>query len=233
MGRPRPRILPALAPPLAGLAAVLLLAAPAAAAPLEIHRADFSVHLDPRFRALYATVVLTVRNAGGDSVDVLEFEFPAPLGPQAQVLAAWDREGPLEWRSDPVSDPVDVGASRELLVALRRMLRPGKKLVLGLRYEIALPALSVNAPAGIDADAARLATSGWYPLPARTSNALPHKLRLDVRLPNGWRVRSLARVKERVTGTALSHYSLELNSVRPNEELLRAEAPPGAEPSEN
>ena len=225
MGRPRPRSLLA-------LVALLLLAAPAAAAPLEIQKADFSVHLDPRFRALYATVLLTVRNTGRDSVDILEFEFPPPLGPQAQVLAAWDREGLLEWRSDPVADPVDIGAPRELLVALRGMLRPGKKLVLGVRYEIALPGLSAEAPAGIDAHAARLATSGWYPVPARAPNSLPRKLRLDVRLPIGWRVHSPVKVKERTTGTALSYYSLELNSVRPNEELLRAEAPPDASSSE-
>ena len=221
MGRPRPRSLLA-------FAAILLLAAPVAAAPLEIQKADFSVHLNPRFQALYATVLLTLRNTGRESFDVLEFEFPSPLGHRAQVLAAWDREGPLEWRSDPVEEDVP----RELLVALRRLLRPGKKLVLGLRYEIALPGPSAEAPAGVDHHAARLATSGWYPLPARASNALPRKLRLDVRLPIGWRVHSPVRVKERTTGTALSHYELELNSVRPNQELLRAEAPPAPSSSE-
>jgi len=225
MGYSRPRCLVA-------LAAFLLLAAPASAAPLEIQKADFSIHLDPRFRALYATVLLSVRNTGREPLDVLEFEFPPPLGPQAQVLAAWDREGPLEWRSDPVADPLDLSAPRELLVALRKPLRPRKKIVLGLRYEIALPEPSAAAPAGIDDHAARLATSGWYPVPARASEALPHKLRLDVRLPSSWKITSAANVKERTRGTRLSHYTLELNPVHPNEELLRAEAPPGAGSSE-
>lgn len=214
IGRPRPR-------PLVAFAAVLFLAVPAAAS-LEIQKADFSLHLDPRFRALYATVLLTVRNAGPDPLDVLEFEFPAPLGHRAQVSAAWDREGPLEWRSDPVEE----GAARDLLLAIRRMLRPGKKLVVGLRFEIALPGLSAEAPAGIEPDGVRLLTSGWYPVPVRTSNALPQKLRIDVRLPLGWRVRSTVPVRERTRGTALSSYALELSPVRPSEELLRAEAPP-------
>lgn len=221
MGRVRPRSLLV-------LAAVLLLAVPAVAAPLEILKADFSVHLDPRFQSLYATVLLTLRNAGREPLDILEFEFPVPLGPSVSVLAAWDREGPLEWRSDPV----EAGAPRELLVALRRELRPGKKLVLGLRYEIALPELTEEAPAAIGDEGARLATSGWYPVPAGASSALPKKLRLDVRCPVGWQVHSPVRVKERTRGKALSHYALELKMVRPNEELLRAEAPPGAVPSE-
>lgn len=214
------------------IAAFFLLAAPAAAAPLEIQKADFSIHLDPRFRALYATVVLTLRNSGREPLEVLEFEFPPPLGPQAQVLAAWDREAPLEWRSDPVPDPVEIDAARELRVALRRPLRPGKKLVLGLRYEIALPAPAADAPATIDDRSARLAASGWYPQPARASNPLPRKLRLDVRLPLGWRLHSPIPVKERRRGTALRHYALELNAVHRGAELLRAEAPPAADSPE-
>jgi hypothetical protein len=213
----------ALALPLAGLVGFLLLATPAAAAPLEIRKADFSVHLDPRFRALYATVLLTLRNGGGQPLDILEFEFPPPLGSLTTVLDAWDREGPLEWRSDVV----EVGTPRELLVALRRELQPGKKIILGLRYEIALPDLSVEAPAVIGENGARLATSGWYPVPARASSSLPRKLRLDVRLPVDWQVHSPVRVKERVRGKALAHYALELKNVQPEEALLRAETTPG------
>lgn len=215
MPRPGARLLLA-------LAGVLLLAAPVAAAPLEILRADFSVHLDPRLQGLYAAVVLTLRNNGAAPLEVVELDFPPPLGPQAQVLAAWDRNGQLEWRSDPV----EVGSPRELLVALRRPLRPGKKLVLGLRYELALADSPADTPAVITPRGARLATSGWYPEPARSSNPLPQKLRLVVRLPKAWRVHSPVAIKQRTTGTALSHYELEMTPVRADEELLRAEAPP-------
>lgn len=205
------------------LAGVLLLAAPSAAAPLEIQRADFSVQLDPRFQSLYATVVLTLRNTGVVSLDIVEFEFPPPLGPQARVLSAWDRDGQLEWRSDPV----EVGSPLELLVALRRPLSPGRKLALGLRYEVKLADPPPGSPAWVNASGARLATSGWYPVPARASNPLPQKLRLDVRLPEDWSVHSPVAVKRRRTGTALSQYALELNHVQPGKDLLQAEAPAG------
>lgn len=205
------------------LSGVLLLAAPCAAAPLEIQRADFSVQLDPRFQSLNATVVLALRNTGREPLDILEFEFPPPLGPQARVLAAWDRDGPLEWRSDPV----EVGSPLELLVALRRPLSPGRKLALGLRYELKLADPPPETPAWVNASGGRLATSGWYPVPARASNPLPQKLRLDVRLPKDWTVHSSVAVKRRRTGTALSQYALELSPVQPGEDLLLAEAPAG------
>lgn len=208
--------------------AALVLASPAApASPVEIERVDLNVHLDPRFQALYATAKLVLRNRGEEPLNILEFAFPGPLGARVTCRGVWDREGELGWRFDPAEED----SSRKLLVALRSPFKPGKKLVLGVSYEASLAGLTApNAPALVSSQRARLLTTGWYPLLARSHTVVPRALRLVVRLPKECQVRAPVKLKKIANGTTLASYELTLKHIEPETVVFRAEACPSVPP---
>jgi hypothetical protein len=202
----------------------LLLAAPTAAAtPLEVERLELNVHLDPNEQALYATAKLVLRNRGYQNLEILEFTWPEALSPHVDCNSAWGRQGELPWRLDPP----EKDTPRRLLVALLSPLRPGKKLVLGINYELALEELlDSEALVLVSPQKVQLRTTGWYPLPRDSDGAPPPVLRLTVRLPKEWRVSAPFKLKKINEGTALASYELEVKSAGPGQLLLRATPPP-------
>lgn len=205
------------------LAGVLLPAPGVPAAELQVERVELSVQLDPELHALYATARLFLRNPSHQALDILDFTVPAPLGARFECRSVWVREGELGWRLDPVEDN-----AATLRVALSSPLKAGKKLVVGISYEVNLEGLRApGAPASVSAQNAQLSTTDWYPLPVAGSGlAVPARLRLAVRLPKDWRVSAPTEVKKIADGSALASYELEVKQVEPGQLLLSATAPP-------
>lgn len=206
---------------LAGLFLVLAaLAAPApAAAQLVIERVELTVRIEPRFQALYTKAKYLFRNRSYQDIDTFEFEFPASLAARVTLNTVWDRGGELPWRLDPAEE----GATRLLLVALRAPLEPRKSLIVVVSYDLALEGFeAADKSLFVSPDGARLPTTGWYPLPAGSAQALPEALRLAVRLPREWPVEAPAKLKRISDGTLLAAYELELPHLRPDQLLFRA-----------
>lgn len=188
-------------------------------AQLEVERVELNVRIDARWQALYAQAKFDLRNHGPQSPDIVEFNFPAPLSPRLEIVTVWDRKGELPWRSDPVKEDTP----RKLLVALRSPLAPEKKLALVVSYDLDLKDYAPpGAAVSVSSKSARLSTTGWYPLPARSDPALPRTLRLAVRLPKEWRVEAPVELKQLRDGTTLASYELELEPVEPSQLLFRA-----------
>jgi hypothetical protein len=204
------------------LAGALLAASDAPAATLQVERVELSVQLDPELHALYATARLFLRNPGRQALDVLDFTLPAPLGARFECRSVWERKGELGWRLDPADN------AATLRVALASPLKAGKKLVVGISYEVDLENLSTpDAPASVSAQSAQLFATGWYPLPAAGSGlAVPGRIRLAVRLPKEWRVSAPVKLNKIAEGSALASYELEVRDVKPGQLLLSATAPP-------
>jgi hypothetical protein len=185
------------------------------------------VQLDPPGRAFYISAKILLRNQGSQTVGILELVFPAPLGSHTTTTAVWDEKGELAWRSDPVeeSDP------RMLRVALRSPLKRGDEILLGLNFETTLEKFSAaNAPALMSGEAARLATTGWYPLPDAPDSNAPRQLRLVVRLPKEWRASSPVKLRKVLERAHLASYELKLDHVEAGQILFRAWAPGVAVP---
>jgi hypothetical protein len=202
--------------------AALLLAALPVAAQLEIERLELEARLDPREQALYTRATFFLRNRTPRSLEVLELDFPAALASRARVNAVWDRDGELPWRADEDEGP----DARPLRVGLRTPLAFGKKLVVVVGYDLDL-ASSASSPgdAVVTEKSARLAATGWYPLPRSAAPALPRRLRLAVRLPKDWQVAASGKLKRLQEGSALATYEVTLERVEPGAPLLRAGAP--------
>ncbi|MFB3154549.1 MAG: hypothetical protein ACE10I_08770, partial [Candidatus Acidiferrales bacterium] len=92
---------------------------PLLTAELAVKQVDLDVRLDPPARMLYAKATVTLHNRGEKAVEIIELAFPSPLGARVQVNAVWDRQGEMEWRSDPVEGESE---SRSLLLATRTPL---------------------------------------------------------------------------------------------------------------
>ena len=183
-----------------------------------VERAELDAQIDPQTQTVYAKAGLLLRNPGSEPLDVIEFGVPAPLGSRTEVKSVWDRDGQLAWRSDPVEEK----QPRTLQVALRSLLKPGKKIRLVVSFETNLEGMAAGAAASVSASGAQLATTGWYPLPVGSGPMPPESLRLTVRLPKEWRVVAPEKVKKIHAGTALTTYEIGLDEVRPEQILLRA-----------
>lgn len=191
------------------------------AAQLRAERVELDVQIDPNLQALYVQAKLEIHNRGGKALDILELEFPAPLGSRLQVKTAWDEGGELAWRSDPVEETVP----RPLRVVLRSPLAPGRKRLVVVSYELSLNGFAHPAAAAVvSEDSARLSTTGWYPWPRNSDPAAPQTLRLTVRLPKQWRVAAPTRLKKIREGTALAIYELEIKRVEPGRLVFQAGA---------
>ena len=195
-----------------------------AAAQLEIERVELEARLDPREQALYARATYFLRNRSPRSLEVLEFDFPAALGARARVSAVWDRDGELPWRAD--ADEGEGERVAPLRVGLRAPLAFGNKLVVVVGYDLELAGFASSpADVAVTEKGARLAATGWYPLPRSAAPALPRRLRLAVRLPKDWPVAAGGKLKQLQEGTALASYEVTLERVEPGALLLRAGAP--------
>jgi hypothetical protein len=193
----------------------------AAAAQVEIERLELDARLEPQARAVYARATFFLRNRSYSSPDVLEFDFPAALAGRVRLGSVWDRNGELSWRADEVNPD----GTRRLRVEVRAPLFPGKKLVVVVSYDLDLEGFAAAQDAlQLTAESARLATTGWYPLPRGSEPDLPRRLRLTVRLPKEWQVAAPAKLKRLRDGTALASYELELQRVEPGQLLFRAGA---------
>jgi hypothetical protein len=208
------------------LSGALLFPSSASADSLAVERLDLDVRLDPQSQALYAGGKLTLRNTGGTSIEVLTLQFPAPLGSRTTCTAVWDANGELGWRSDPVDETQD----QELSVLLRPWLKPGKKMTLGLNFEITLEGLPADAPASVSSGTARLTGTGWYPLPDGADPLRTNKLRLVVRLPKTWQVSAPVKMKRITRGALLAGYELQVERPVPGQTLFLAHARGEPEP---
>ncbi len=204
---------------LACVVAVLLAQPPLLTAELVVKRVDLDVRLDPPARMLYAKATIALHNRGGKEVEIIKLEFPPPLGPRVQVNAVWDRQGEMEWRSDAVEGEDE---PRSLLLATRTPLRPEKKLVVVVSFELRLEAVAADAAVVLTEESARLGSTGWYPLLAAAHPVLPQRLRLTVRLPRAWQVSAPVRLKLLRGGTALAGYELDWKEVKPGLVLFEA-----------
>lgn len=206
---------------LACVVAVLLAQPPLLTAELVVKRVDLDVRLDPPARMLYAKATIALHNRGEKAVEIIELAFPPPLGARVQVNAVWDRQGEMEWRSDPVEGKSE---PRSLLLATRTPLRAGKKLVVVVSFELRLEAVAAAADAAVvlTEESARLGSAGWYPLPSAAHPVLPQRLRLAVRLPRAWQVSAPVRLKPLRGGTALAGYELDWKKVKPGVVLFEA-----------
>lgn len=203
------------------------LAAPAVtpSASLHVEGVETEVQLDPNFQAAYVTARLRLRHEGLEPLDQVELDFPAELGPRIEVRTVWDRRGELEWQFPWVKEKFP----RTLRVALRAPLNPGEKFILGVSYAIDTLKLPANPPVIVTPRAARLSTTGWYPLPAAPDPHPPNALRLTLRLPKEWQLTSDAKVKRLRNGTKLATYELLLKPVEAGRLLLEAEAAPDSQ----
>ena len=204
---------------LACAVAVLLAQPSLLTAELAVKQVDLDVRLDPPARMLYAKATVTLHNRGEKAVEIIELAFPPPLGARVQVNAVWDRQGEMEWRSDPVEGESE---PRSLLLATRTPLRAGKKLVVVVSFDIRLEGMAVDAAVVLTEESARLGSAGWYPLPSAAHPVLPQRLRLTVRLPRAWQVSAPVRLKPLPGGTVLTGYELDWKKVKPGVVLFEA-----------
>lgn len=208
----------------AGAAWLLLLLAglapPLRAQEVSVARLEFDVRIDPPPQSLYVKATYHVRSARTRTI--LDFHLPAAVAARMDFRRVWDREGELSWRLVMA----DEGVPQALRVFLRAPLEPRRLLVLVVSYDLNLKEAGVPAViATVEPDRARLATTGWYPLPTGSGTRLPLLLRLAVRLPKQWRVEAPVPLKQILDGTILDSYELELRRVRPDELLFRAQRP--------
>ncbi len=181
---------------------------------------DLDVRLDPPARMLYAKATVTLHNRGEKEVEIIKLAFSPPLGARVQVNAVWDRQGEMEWRSDPVEGKSE---PRSLLLATRTPLRAGKKLVVVVSFELHLEAVAAaDAAVVLTEESARLGSAGWYPLLAVAHPVLPQRLRLAVRLPRAWQVSAPVRLKPLPGGTVLAGYELDWKKGKPGVVLFEA-----------
>jgi hypothetical protein len=212
--------------PPAALLLSLVLALGANATALTAERVDLDVRLDPQSEALYASGKLVLRNTGRTTIEILTLLFPAPLGSRTTCTAVWDADGELGWRSDPAEKP----QGRTLSVLLRSRLRPGRKMTLGLNFEITLEGLPPDAPARVSAEDVRLAGAGWYPLPDEADPEPVDRLRLVVRLPKSWQVSAPVKLKKVAESKVLASYELQRERPVRGRTLFRARARPASAP---
>ncbi|MGH9863011.1 MAG: hypothetical protein ACRD35_06260 [Candidatus Acidiferrales bacterium] len=203
------------------------LAAPAVtpSASLYVEGVETEVQLDATFQAAYVTARLRLRHEGLEPLDRVELDFPAELGPRIEVRTVWDRRGELEWQFAWVKEKLP----RTLRVALRAPLNPGEKFILGVSYGIDTLKLPAGTPVSVSPQAARLSTTGWYPLPPAPDPRPPNALRLTLRLPKEWQVTSYAKLKRLRNGTKLATYEVLLKPVEAGRLLVEAEAAPDSQ----
>ncbi len=211
----RPRLVCLLA-----FAGILAAEAVGPSASLGVEGVETEVQLDPSLQAAYVTARLRLRHEGLEPLDSVELDFPAQLASRIEVHTMWDSRGELEWQFAWVKEKLP----RTLRVALRSPLNPGQKLILGMSYAIDTLELATGTPVLVSPQAARLSTTGWYPLPAAADPRPPNALRLTLRLPKEWQVTSAVKLKRIRNGTKLATYELSLKPVRAGQVLVHAEA---------
>ena len=201
---------------------------------IVMEKVDVTVRLDPQKRALYGTMVLSVRNMSEDTLEGLTFRFPSPLAPGVVVTRVWDREDELPWRRLRRQEKE---GEFLLQVPLAKPLRSYQKILIGLSYDLRLDRLpATNAFVRLTYREARLSAAGWYPLLTRSPQRLPQRIRMVLRIPKEWHATSPFRLKREKEATLLVDYDLKWDPAQPDNAdpgmvLFEARAPASPEGS--
>ena len=172
---------------------------------LQVEEAKITAQIDPELRALYAKVLLKLKNRTGRDLSVLDIIFPSFPGAEFKVNIVWDRHEELPWRR--LLRQEAEGEFR-IQFPLTHSLRAGKSAIVGISWEVQVNgAKNVDtAPVMITADRVQLRGHGWYPVAPNGETA--KRLRLTLKFPKKWKVTVPRKAKKRRTGFLLTEYEL-------------------------
>ena len=209
--------LPALACCVSLLGCFLLPGALPAAEGLErigVEMVELTARLDPATQAIYGKAILTIRSHAHESLSLLTFRFPYPMGAGVEINQVWDREDSLPWRR--LRREEEEGEYL-LQVSLAKPLRPEQKILLGFSFEIHSDRVTApDPPALLTADEARLRGIGWYPLPTWKEEVQVGRVRLEVRLPKQWMTSSTLPLKKTAEAMLLATYEVKWTKTYPD-----------------
>jgi len=200
---------------------LLLFGLPARAGELVIEEARISVRLDPEAGALYGKALLTLRNRTGRDLAAVDLKFPAAAGDNVKLNVVWDRHEDLPWRRLWRQEALGHFLFQ---VTLAKPLRDGKKILLGVSFDLTPGTAGDDAPAIVTATRASLRGTGWYPVAAE-GPAAPGRLKLTVRLPKTWVVTHPPGSKKKRPGILLADYKVNLGRKFTEEIVFAARAP--------
>ena len=211
-----PTLLPRLADPLPLLATGQ---ENSSSTPLNVEEVELDVRLEPATYTLSAKVMLGLRSRSLKPVEAIRLVVPAPFADRAHIYAVWDRSGFLAWHSQRIKkDLLIVTTFAQPIGAL------GQRWLV-IRFDLDFTHFDApDAPAQLTPHAASLRATGWYPLPLGVRPRQFNKLRLGLRLPRTWRLRSHAESKHLHTGTEFTEYELTAEAVSASSLLFCAYA---------
>ncbi|NWF86124.1 MAG: hypothetical protein HXY18_20120 [Bryobacteraceae bacterium] len=193
------------------------------AAPVQLHveAVELDVRLEPTTYTLAAKAMLGLRSRSLKPLPAIRLLLPAPFAARARIYAVWDHSGFLPWYRARLENDFLI------VTTFTQPIRPLGQRWLVVRFDLNFTGFDVpDAPAQLTPHAASLHAAGWYPLPAgvEPSQFQLNKLRLGLRLPRAWRLRSYTESKHLHTGTEFAEYELRAKAVSANTLLFSAYA---------
>ena len=193
---------------------------------LQVEEAKITAQIDPELGALYAKVLLKLKNRTGRDLSVLDIILPSFPGAEFKVNIVWDRHEELPWRR--LVRQESEGEFR-IQFPLTHSLRAGKSAIVGISWEIQVSQAQNKdkdtAPVVITADRVQLRGHGWYPVTQNGGAA--KRLRLTLKFPKTWKATVPRKAKKRRTGFLLTEYELSPSGDFAGAVVFAAHAPLG------
>lgn len=184
----------------------------------EVNAVELDVRLEPSDGRLAAKASLHLRSRRVRPAETLALVLPAPFQNRARIRAVWDETGVLAWHTEMAE------AALLIRVTFARPLPALARRTVVVSFELDCGGLDSSAPAQLTARAARLESTGWYPLPAGSVSDRLRRVRLAVRLSRSWRVERRLRMKRVRSGKHVAEYELTAENVARDTLLFRAHA---------
>lgn len=176
--------------------------------PLSIEEIELDLRLEPATHTLSAKVMLGLRSRSLRPMEVVRLVLPAPFADRAHIYAVWDRTGFLAWHTER--------REKDLLIVttFTAPIGPLGQRALVVHFELDLAGFDApEAPAQLTSRAASLHATGWYPLPVALRLTRINRLRLGLRLPRTWQLRSHTQLKHLHTSSEFAEYELTAKGI--------------------